>query len=183
MRMSRRMIHVKSAVAIICAAILTSLSSCVHIETPAWSHFFKVGEEGWNPEDMLVFEPQSPDSTGFKDPGYDFTLILRSSSRRPVDNLPLAICVEDNNGIIMSDTLMIGASPSDATVSRNTFGVTETTVDLLSDTKVDEGFSITVSPLLNAENSKGLLNVGIEMRESNLRPSSGIEQKSHSKDQ
>lgn len=166
------------------AAILTSMTSCIHIDTPAWSHFFKVGEEGWNPEDILVFEPESPDSTGFKNPGYDFTLILRSSSRSHIDRLPLAVCIEDNNDIIKTDTIMIESSASNGMVSRNTFGVTETTLDLISDIKVEDGFSITVSPLLNAENSKGLLNVGIEMRESNPRHSGSLKSKnSNFKDQ
>lgn len=157
--------HARTGAAVLSAAILALTSSCVHIDAPAWSHFYEVGNDGWSPEDILVFEPISEDSTGFHAQSYDFTLILRSSTRHPIERLPVAVTAEDANGAIISDTIIIDSADKSRIDTRRSFGVTETTLTLMENERVGDGFLITVAPLLEADESRGLLNVGIEMRE------------------
>ncbi|MDE6007337.1 MAG: hypothetical protein K2G67_07270 [Muribaculaceae bacterium] len=167
MKKRGREIHILLGAALITAAAQVFMTSCAYIDTPVWSQFHEIGAGGWSPEDIMVFEPESQDSTGFKGHCYDLKLIFRSSSRRQISELPIAVTIEDDEGLIKSDTIVLGARENKSQItSRSKFGVTETTLSLLTDSRVGEGFSVTVSPLLDSESNQGLLNVGLEMRES-----------------
>lgn len=142
------------------------LSSCVEIEHPAWSKFAEINSEGWDPVDILVFEPEPYDSLVPPGRRYDFDVVIRSSARSDIQKLPVAVCVEDEDHIIMSDTLVLFDPAGPSITSRRNYGVRESSFRLISGQKLSEGFSVSLSPLLDASASRGLLNIGIVMQPS-----------------
>lgn len=142
------------------------LAGCVDINRPDWVHYAEISGQGWNPEDVLIYEPVPADSLVPASTLYDFKVIMRSATRSNISELPVAVTVEDAEGVVRADTIIIGGSNGPHLESRKAYGVRETTFMLMKATPLKEGLSITLSPLADASNSKGLLNIGIEMRKS-----------------
>lgn len=146
------------------AAASMLLPGCIDSHMPAWSKFAEVSSSGWDAADLIVFEPAPYDSTLPPETRYDFDLVLRTSTRNKIRRLPVAIEVEDANGSIESDTVVIWDPDGPKLTSKRTYGVNETKMTLLHGQRLTEGFSITLSPLSDASESRGLLNVGVIMR-------------------
>lgn len=132
-----------------------------------YSHFEKIGPDGWDPADIISFEPWPLDSAEAATSVYRMELVLRYSTRNSLDNLPLAVSIEDENGISHSDTIMAGSggkrkSAPEVTV-RQQYGVREVTLPLQSEVRLTDGYAVNISPLIERSRTKGLLNVGIRL--------------------
>lgn len=151
---------------IILSITIFSLSSCVEMERPAWSQFAEINSDGWDPVDILIFEPEPYDTLVPPGCRYDFDVVIRSSARSDIQKLPVAVCVEDEDHVIRTDTLVLFDPTGPAISSRRNYGVRESSFRLISGQRLSDGFSITLSPLLDASASRGLLNIGIVMQSS-----------------
>lgn len=154
-------------------AILLSISTgCVEIEHPDWARFAEISGRGWDPDDLLIYEPVRADSLVPPETLYDFKIIMRSATRSQFSQLPMAVTIEDETGVVRADTIIIGGPEGPELDVKRAYGLKETSFILLKEIPLTDGFSITLSSLADPSQSKGLLNVGIEMWKSETFPSS-----------
>lgn len=137
------------------------LGACGDLDHTAYSQFCDVNGSGWKEADVIIFEPADMDSLASPATRYDIDLVLRGSTRHKPAQFPLCITIEDGNGTISSDTLVIGGVTSHPT--RSMLGVREMIIPLSRGTTLTEGYTVSVHPL-EAGNTAGLLNVGLTVR-------------------
>lgn len=146
------------------SASVSIMASCgADTQRTAWSHFEKIPGGGWSPDDMVCFEPWPADSAEAAGSSYEMQLVFRYSTRCGLERLPAAVTVEDADRVISADTLVIANTPTDSTTVREKYGVREVTLTLGHDVRLTDGFSVSVSPLLDTGRTAGLLNVGLRL--------------------
>lgn len=144
--------------------LLTLAASCTHPGDPVYSKFLKIGADGWDPADLLVFEPVPADSADMKRGRFDIDLAFRFSTRRPIQSIPVAITVESYEGVVSADTVVIDLyDASGKPLGEGAYGVHTVTRRLVSDTPLPDNYEISLSPLSRRQASAGLLNVGVVM--------------------
>lgn len=143
--------------------LLLAAGGCSDDRMPAYSHFEQVGSEGWDPLDLLVFEPWTADSADARLSAFDIDLVLRYSERHPVSDLPVAVTVEDEEGVMRSDTIIVRYGQGGNVTSRLRYGVREAVVRLESNVRLRDGYAVSLSPVASRERTEGLLNVGLVM--------------------
>lgn len=155
----------------VCAAaaagfLMMACAACSGTAKPAYSHFEQIGPDGWDPYDLIVFEPWTADSADAFSHYFDFDLVLRYSVRMPIADLHLAVTFEDEDGVVSTDTLKVcyGAGGNAGIKSR--YGVREARIALGRDISLRDGYAVSVSPVAVRERTAGLLNVGLVMTES-----------------
>ncbi|MCM1370164.1 MAG: gliding motility lipoprotein GldH [Candidatus Amulumruptor caecigallinarius] len=141
-----------------------ALPSCGDISSVAYSHFERIGSEGWDPADILIYEPWPADSAEASAHRYDIELVVRYSSRRRIKDLPLSIVREYENGRQEADTVVLrlfdsGGSPA----GDGHYGVYELPSKVESGLRLCEGYSVSVTPLAERNESQGILSVGLLM--------------------
>lgn len=145
--------------------LLTSLvMSCMRSENVLYSHFEQIGAEGWDPLDMLVFEPQPTDTSAATT--YRMDIVVRHSSRFDIRNIPLAVMIENSEGVVRSDTIVISPDGDGRTEAKERYGVREIRLTLDSALRLSDGYAVTLSPIVERERTKGLLNVGLILTDS-----------------
>ena len=153
----------KTALVLTLSVLSMLVAACGDVDRTAYSHFEKIPSSGWDPADIIVFEPWPADSAEAAIQLYDMELVLRNTVRKPLARLPIALNIEDENGTLRSDTIIIGDPKGPQMRSKERYGVCETVLPLEKGLKLSEGFAVTVSPLSDAESSSGLLNIGIRL--------------------
>ena len=143
--------------------------SCAGSDTPVYSHFEQIGSDGWDPCDMLVFEPWPADSADAVSASFDMELVLRYSMRHPVADLPVAVTVEDEEGTVRSDTVIVNSESRGNVDSKSRYGVREIIFPLAGGVRLTDGYMVTLTPVASREHTKGLLNVGIVMTRPDTR--------------
>ena len=93
-------------------------------------------------------------------------LVMRYSSRFRTADLPVALTIEDENGIVRADTIVIRPADSKNVETRQRYGVREMRMTLDPQLRLHDGFAVTVSPLAAREQTRGMLNVGIILTDS-----------------
>lgn len=141
--------------------IMSTIQSCGNTHRTAYSHFEQIGKDGWDPADVISYEPALADSTISKSQQFDMSLILRYSSRQMTPAIPLAITIEDEKGIVGSDTIIADSKSARFVKSRTRYGVREEIYSLGKNVQISDGYSVSVSPLSERSHSKGLINVGL----------------------
>lgn len=132
--------------------------------TVVYSHFEDIGSPGWNPADVISFEPFPSDSLINKNDRYKLVLVLRSSSRHDISPFPISVLKEDENGTLSSDTIMIDPQRNPEISEREQYGIREITMTIDPKMILTDGYAVSLSPLARQEHTKGLLNVGIIMK-------------------
>lgn len=150
----------------ISAALMLQLSAaCTADNTVAYSHFEEIPAEGWDPVDLLIFEPWPTDSAEAQHRDYSMDLVLRFSNRKHISLLPIALTIEDENGTLRADTLILRPdSAASGLSSRTQYGVREISLTLDSAVRLSHGYSVSLSPLTPPEASEGLLNIGLILK-------------------
>lgn len=143
--------------------LLLAACGCSDARMPAYSHFEQIGAGGWDPLDLLVFEPWTADSADARLKAFDLDLVLRYSVRHPVSDLPVAVTVEDEDGVLRSDTIIVRYGQGGNVTSRLRYGVREAVVRLESNVRLRDGYAVSLSPVASRERTDGLLNVGLVM--------------------
>lgn len=152
------------------AAVLSALAVCSCGNTdrplrPSYSHFERIPTDGWDPTDIIQFEPWPLDSTETANNVYRMDLVLRYSARNSLESLPLALTIEDGNGETITDTIVIGNGPAGVRKptwhERTQYGVREVTAGLQEHVRLSDGYAVSISPLIERNNTVGLLNVGL----------------------
>lgn len=137
---------------------------CVRKGAPSYSHFEEIPASGWDPLDVLVFEPAAFDTTAAPGTRYDITLVMRCSGRHKPSAMPVAVTLEDANGTLRTDTLTIDHSaPSEHMSKRSAYGVTELRIPLYSGIPLTEGLTLSLENFRKKESTKGVLNIGVIM--------------------
>lgn len=157
---------------IMATTMLFLTSSCGNKEhgDTVYSHFSDIASNGWDPAEVIAFEPWPLDSINSKYDTYSIDMIFRVSSRHTVGDFPVALTIEDEDGIVSTDTVMIDLSNKNNSENiREQYGVLELRIPVASDFKLNDGYAVSVSPLAERERTRGLLNVGLIMsRKRNL---------------
>ena len=140
--------------------LLLAAGGCSDARMPAYSHFEQIGTDGWDPLDLIVFEPWPVDSADARLSAFDVDLVLRYSVRLPVSDLPVAVTVEDEDGVLRSDTIIVRYGHEGNASSRLRYGVREAVVRLENNVRLRDGYAVSLSPVASRECTEGLLNVG-----------------------
>lgn len=148
------------------AALMMQLSAaCTADETVAYSHFEEIPASGWDPVDILIFEPWPSDSAQAFRRSYRMDLVLRYSTRRHITMLPVALSIEDANGELRTDTLTLHPDSTDRSMSsRVRYGVHELRMTIDPSVRITDGYRVSLSPLSPRERNEGLLNVGLILK-------------------
>lgn len=147
---------------LICATLITLwCGSCEAPEKVAYSHFEQIPSSGWDPMNVLVFEPWPADSAEAANRTYNMDMVLRYTSRKPAFKFPMVMTIENDNGTVRSDTLMLSADSDKETKGKIHYGVREVTINLDKSVRLSDGYTVMLSPLSSPEYTEGLLNIGI----------------------
>ena len=103
-RSGRRYGHICAWATILIATLATS---CGDYHRTAWSHFEDIDSGGWDPTDIILFEPWPADSAEAASSVYDIDLVLRSTLRSGFSRIPVVITIEDNEHTISTYTVII----------------------------------------------------------------------------
>ncbi len=146
------------------ALAISCLTACDRQGAPSYSHFEEIPSSGWDPLDVLTFYPTPADSTEPLHSRYDLTMVLRYAARHKIAALPIAVTVEDNNGILHADTLILRLSRAEGSPKAVThYGVTELRLPLYQDERITDGYALTLESFSPKSHSEGVMNVGIIM--------------------
>lgn len=128
-------------------------------------HFEDIGSSGWDPADVISFEPWPEDSTTAKDHIYRMELIFRSSARHDIKEIPIALVTENENGVITTDTVVVTPEKvgKRKVRTREKFGIRESRFTLRRRMRLTDGYAVSLSPLTEQKNTEGLLNVGLRL--------------------
>lgn len=141
------------------------VTACGDSTRTAYSRFQDIGEAGWDPAGVLVFEPWPADSAEAATGRFKMELVMRYASRGIQSAIPVALTIEDENGVIRADTFAVGpGSPIAPALERKTFGVREWGITLDPDLRLTDGYAVTISTLAPRERTAGLLNVGLILK-------------------
>lgn len=149
------------------AAMLTAIASCSGGEEaiPSYNHFENLGDEGWKAQEMLIFEPWPADSAEAKEAVYNLDMTLRHAMRKTPSAMPLVVIIEDEERIVLTDTLIINAA--DKTFKKTErYGVAEINVPIAKKLKLSEGMQVCLIPLLKTGQSRPYCNVGLTLKKS-----------------
>lgn len=140
------------------------LCGCRSDTQPKWIHFENVDSNGWSREHPMTFMPYPEDSAEIRHSRYDIDLILRYGSRHPLKSVPMAIEFENDKGTLRVDTLSVAlANQSGQHLGKFSNGIYTLEIPLAKAQTLSEGYSISLQPLMEAEHTRGLLNVGIRL--------------------
>lgn len=149
------------------SAVLALLlfTACNVGENTAYSHFEEIPVDGWDPVDILIFEPRPADSVAAMSRTYSMDLILRYSARKDIAMLPVVMTIENDSGELRCDTILLHPdSVSRGMSGRIKYGVHEVTFNLDSAVRLSEGYTVSLMPLSPKENTDGLLNIGLTLK-------------------
>lgn len=150
-----------------CCMSALLLLSCSRIKDSSKSYikFEDIGSEGWDPADIIIFEPCPADSASVRGATYHSELMLRYSGLHKMNALPISIVIEDNEGVLSADTIIVGNNTESRfkIVERQRPGINEVFITLNHEAHLTDGYSVTVNPLAPKDISRGLLNVGLIM--------------------
>ena len=145
------------------AAFLLALAAtgCREVNGTVYSQYAKIGSEGWDPRNAVGFDPWPADSVNARGP-LDVVISVRYSGRRAIKPLRMAVTVDDENGEVKSDTLVIPLFDRfGEPTGRGHYGVYEVTDTLLRRFRLRDGFGVELKPLDPAADTRGLVNVGV----------------------
>lgn len=142
--------------------ITALISGCNRQGSAPYSHFEEIGSRGWDQADCLVFEPWPCDSVIRPNP-YALKLTMRFSTRSNPDlQFPINVEYSDSTGTVKRDTIIAGMGMRGANVN-SAYGVQELSLPLDSAYELRPGATVCLTPLLPADHSRGLLNVGLTL--------------------
>lgn len=161
--MIRRLIGIISV-----AAMLLMMGSCENEpRRVVYTHFEEIGLDGWAPTDIIVFEPMPADSTLSPRQHFDLDLIVRYSKRScRGEHIPLAVSYEDERGTLRQDTIDVGMQTPQAEEAKEMHGTYEVRIPLERSFTLSEGYAVTLTPLVAQDISKGILNIGLILSQS-----------------
>ena len=161
--MIRRLIGIISV-----AAMLLMMGSCENEpRRVVYTHFEEIGLDGWAPTDIIVFEPMPADSTLSPRQHFDLNLIVRYSKRScRGEHIPLAVSYEDERGTLRQDTIDVGMQTPQAEEAKEMHGTYEVRIPLERSFTLSEGYAVTLTPLVAQDISKGILNIGLILSQS-----------------
>lgn len=157
--------------ALAAAVALVLTAACGKLDRTAYSHFEDIGGNGWDPAYVICFEPWPADSAEVSAERYDMELVTRSTMRKPLTRLPLAVTIEDADGTLRSDTIVIGDPKGPEMRLKERYGVRECTITLDENVRLTDGYSVSLSPLCEPSATSGLINVGIMLTRRDTRQS------------
>lgn len=139
------------------AAILTV--SCRHTGKTVYAYFANVDDTGWDPFSEVVFCPWPIDSVITDGEKFDLALCIRYRADSPIRSLPLALRFEsDADDAVTTDTVTL-QMPLHEGLSRRQ-ALCESCDTIRRGITLQPGFMLTVTPLLNKEDAKGIVNIG-----------------------
>lgn len=139
------------------------LGSCGASDPADYIRFESI-TDGWDPLDVLVFEPVTRDSVPIKGDGFDIDLMLRYSTRLPVSDFPLTVTLEDENGIIRCDTVIVPAASGNGADIHTSYGIREVSMQLCRNVTLADGFSLSLAPLSDRSLTESLRSCGVLFR-------------------
>ncbi len=144
------------------ALAISGLAGCDRQDTPLYSHFEEIPPSGWNPLDVLVFCPTPIDSNESPQSRFDLTMVVRYAARHKINALPIAVTVDDNNGTLHADTIILRPSHAEGTNKAVTrYGVTELRLPLYKDERLTDGYALTFESFSPESHTKGVMNIGV----------------------
>ncbi|MGN0238112.1 MAG: hypothetical protein ACI4AK_08545 [Lepagella sp.] len=150
------------------AALLLMMGSCENEpRRVVYTHFEEIGLRGWAPTDIIVFEPMPADSIMLSRQRYDLDMIVRYSKRIcRGEHIPLAVGYEDERGTLRQDTIDVGMQTPQAEEAKEMHGTYEVRIPLERAFTLSEGYAVTLTPLVAQDISKGILNIGLILSQS-----------------
>lgn len=143
---------------------VAGLTGCDNGKAPSYSHFEEIPSTGWDPLDVLTFEPMPHDSTESRHTNYDLSLVIRHASRHRIASMPIAVTIEDDNGTVSTDTIIIDTESHDSHTHITTrYGITELHIPICSNVTLTEGYNISLESFREKSSTIGLLNIGLIM--------------------
>lgn len=148
-------------------AILAFLSAgCRKVNGVVYSEFRDIPRDGFKRDCPLGFDPWPADSMDSSFP-LDLDLCVRYSSQKSMPVLRFRVVAEDMRGVIFQDTVSVRTFNDDAEpVGKGHYGVSELCVPVKKSIVLKPGFGIDVYSLNNELDTRGLLSVGVRLRES-----------------
>lgn len=151
-------------IAIIGAATL--LGSCRRVDRTVFASFVDIGETGWDPVNVIGFNPWPLDSVSTPSDRYGLSVIVRFDPATAPSGLPLFVRLEDENGEIATDTLRIVLKDDDGHPrGRKSLVLSEVAHEIRRDLSLTDGFSVELTTLLPADMTRGITNIGVKMTE------------------
>ena len=145
------------------AALLPVIASggCREVNGTLYSEYSGIPGSGWDPSAPLYFDPWPADSLNVDNP-LDVIIRVRYSGRRAIAPLRMAVELEDIDGTLASDTLVMPLFDGDGLpTGRGHYGVYEVRDTILSTYRLKDCFNVEMKALDPAEATAGLVNVGV----------------------
>lgn len=154
------------AIATISLILLGIAAGCRQVDNVVYSDFVCFDRNGWDPAHSEVFYPWPGDSALADIWKMDVKIVARHSLRCDIESLPLLVETEDENGSIASDTILIDLTKP----KENAMGIAESSAIISKGYKPQPGYNVILTSLLNQEDTKGILSVGVVMSQHNTIP-------------
>lgn len=147
------------------SAVAIAAVSCREVNGTVYSGFANVSSEGWDPRARFGFEPLAEDSLLGGAP-LDVEVCVRYSARRIIPPFRMGILVEDENGELKADTVVMNLFDEyGRPTGSGRLGVYTVRIPVLNGVMPKPGFSIELANLSPADSTRGILNAGIVMTE------------------
>lgn len=152
---------------ILALSLTIILSGCREVDDVVYSEFSIIDPDGWDPVETLEFSSFPADSATFDNTLYDLRIMVRYDRSFSNRIIPLFVEQTVDGNVIERDSvsLVLYDDKGDPT-GKGSLGVFERFTILEHDMPLKEGYSVTLSPLLNKQDSKGILNVGVSLKRS-----------------
>lgn len=145
------------------AFLIVVATGCRKVNNTLYIHYADLEAAPGRPIKPVSFEPWPADSA-WNGHRMDLTLMVRYREHLPMAPLRLIAAIEDAEGEIRNDTLTIDLFDNQGNPRIDSrFGICEWSDTLLHDFTLRPGLSVCLTPLNSAENTKGVLNIGIKL--------------------
>ena len=151
--------HIALLICFLMAACLVCSCKTENREDTAYIRFVRINGNERDAREAITFEPETIDSASKISGPCKIELVLRFSGRDIRKAVPLLVTLEDENGIIRTDS--ITDYKSYAEKKRRQYGLTETRLILDTALMVKDGFTASIMPMIPKNEDTEMIDIGL----------------------
>lgn len=148
-----------------CLVSLIATTGCRETDRYVYSEFAEIGDDGWDPVRTISFSPMPFDSASSAGLPLQVILYVRYDSECHNSMLPVLVEQEMREMPFRRDSVFIKLFDSEGRhTGHGTLGVYEKSVVINEAVVIDSVYRVNLRPLLNKEDSRGILSAGVALR-------------------
>lgn len=144
--------------------LVVAVSGCNKTDDMVYSEYVSLGNEGWDPVNVLVFSPGVADSVALSRNGYTLVLNVRYNQSCQAKELPMAITEESADGEISSEIVTVPlCDRRGRPLGKKSLVLYELSDTLRTNMNLQDGYWVEIVSMCPKEYTKGVTDIGLSL--------------------